>query len=80
MPPAGRGPVWPVEANLVFAIVPKALDARLKAAGAHYYVRNSASLPAGVTLGNDELLIRLVTSFATAQSEVDRFVELAAKA
>src|SRR5205823_5525055 len=33
---AGRAPVWPVEANLVFIIIPKALDARLKAAGARY--------------------------------------------
>ena len=76
---AGRAPVWPVEANLVFVLIPKALDARLKAAGARYYVRNSSSLPAGVTMGGDDVLIRLVTSFATVESEVDRFVELAAK-
>jgi threonine aldolase len=77
---AGLAPVWPVEANLVFVIIPKSLDARLRAAGASYYVRHTASLPAGVTIGPDRMLVRLVTSFATRQAEVDRIVELAAKA
>jgi threonine aldolase len=76
----GRVPVWPVEANLVFVMVPKAVEERLKAAGARYYVRNSGSLPAGAVMQPDDVLIRLVTSFATRDSEVDRFVELAAKA
>jgi threonine aldolase len=55
------------------------VDVRLRAAGAQYYSRNSDSLPAGVALRPGDALIRLVTSFATSQSEVDRFVELAAK-
>jgi threonine aldolase len=76
----GRVPVWPVEANLVFVIVPKAVEERLKAAGARYYVRSSGSLPAGAAMQPQDVLIRLVTSFATRESEVDRFVELAAKA
>ena len=77
---AGRPPVWPVEANLVFVILPKAVEARLKAAGARYYVRASESLPAGVSLGRDEVLIRLVASFATQDSEIDQFVALVGKA
>lgn len=76
----GLSPVWPVEANLVFVLIPKALDERLKAVGARYYVRNSASLPAGISQRADDRLIRLVTSFATVESEVNRFVELAANA
>jgi threonine aldolase len=36
---AGLAPVWPVEANLVFVVLPRVLDARLKAAGARYYAR-----------------------------------------
>ena len=32
----GISPVWPVEANLVFIAIPKAKEARLKAAGARY--------------------------------------------
>ena len=35
----GLAPVWPVEANLIFVALPRALDAKLKAAGADYYVR-----------------------------------------
>jgi hypothetical protein len=53
------------------------VEARLKAAGARYYVRHSDSLP--VRLEPDQCLIRLVTSFATREDEIDRFVSLAAK-
>ena len=67
---AGRPPAWPVEANLVFVVIPKAVEARLKAAGARYYVRRSES-PAGVALEPDQCLIRLVTSFATREDEID---------
>jgi len=77
---AGLKPVWPVEANLVFVILTKAVDARLRAAGARYYVRRSDSLPAGMRSGPDAMLARLVTSFATQDDEIDRFIELAAKA
>ena len=73
---AGRPPVWPVEANLVFIAVPAAVEARLKAAGARFYVRSSESLPAGTSLGPDGLLIRLVTSFATRDAEIEQFVAL----
>jgi threonine aldolase len=76
----GLAPVWPVEANLVFVSVTKAVEARLRAAGARYYVRRSESLPASASLGPDRALIRLVTSFATRDEEIDRFVALAAKA
>ena len=77
---AGLKPAWPVEANLVFVILPAPVADRLKAAGAQFYVRSSDSLPAGAALRPQQVLIRLVTSFATRESEVDRFVELAAKA
>jgi threonine aldolase len=68
----GLPPLWPVEANLVFAALPAALDAKLRAAGAQYYVRNSGSL----NLGAGKVLVRLVTSFATTQDEIGRFVGL----
>jgi threonine aldolase len=61
-----------VEANLVFVVLPRALDARLKAAGARYYARPSASLK----LSPDHILARLVTSFATQECEIDRFARL----
>ncbi len=65
-------PLWPVEANLVFIALPRALDAKLKAAGAAYYVRTSVSL----TLPADHVLARLVTSFATQHEDIERFVNL----
>jgi threonine aldolase len=68
----GLPPLWPVEANLVFIALPAALDAKLKAAGAQYYVRNSG----GLNLGAGNVLVRLVTSFATKEDEIDRFVSL----
>ena len=70
----GLRPVWPVEANLVFVVLPRALDAKLRAAGADYYVRNSESLYKGA----DNVLIRLVTSFATVEEDIERFVNLCA--
>jgi threonine aldolase len=75
---AGRPSVWPVEANLVFVVLPKALDARLKAAGAAYYIRHSESLPPAMKIGADDMLVRLVTSYATTNDEIDRFAALVA--
>jgi threonine aldolase len=72
---AGIAPVWPVEANLVFVVIPHALDTRLKAAGASYYVRPSA----GLDIGTGNVLVRLVTSFSTQDEDVDRFVNLCKK-
>ena len=68
----GLSPVWAVEANLVFVMLPRALDATLRAAGANYYVRTSR----GSDVGADKVLVRLVTSFATGQEEIERFVNL----
>ncbi len=71
----GLDPIWAVEANLVFVLLPRALDAKLKAAGANYYVRSSRSLDVGA----DKVLVRLVTSFATSGQDIERFVNLCKK-
>jgi threonine aldolase len=76
---AGITPVWPVEANLVFALFPQTLDARLKAAGAVYYARRPDNLPQSLKAAPDQLLVRMVTSFATTPEHVDRFGELLKK-
>jgi threonine aldolase len=73
----GASIVWPVEANIVFVLLPKALDAGLKAAGATYYVRPNALAGDDVAIAPDQMLVRLVTSFATTPDEIDRFVALA---
>jgi len=74
---AGRAPVWPVEANEVFVILPKAADARLKAAGSNYYEWTTDGLPPGRAVGPDEVLVRLVTSFATIPEDIERFISVA---
>lgn len=73
---AGIDPVWPVEANEVFAILPRPVDERLRAAGAKYYPWQSAALPMGASVSPDHVLVRLVTSFATTGAEVDRFADI----
>ena len=62
----------PVEANAVFVELPDPLVARLRQAGGVFH---DWQPPAG-----GRTLIRLVTSFATPDEDVDRFVELARKA
>ena len=71
---AGLPPVWPVDANLVFVVMPLTLDAKLTAAGASYYHRNGDSLD----IAADQVLVRLVTSFATAAEDIERFADLCA--
>jgi threonine aldolase len=71
---AGFAPVWPVEANEVFVMLPRLIQERLQAAGASFYSWTTKSLPAGVTLARDVGLVRLVTSFATRESEIEDFV------
>jgi threonine aldolase len=59
----------PVAANAVFAQMPKALAAKLRAAGAVFY---DWSVPEDGTV-----LARLMLSFATPEEDVARFVEIA---
>jgi threonine aldolase len=66
---AGFTPKWPVEANEVFVALPVALCDRLQAAGAVFYRWDADA--------SGDVVVRLVTSFATSAEEVDRFVELA---
>ncbi|HEX4077886.1 MAG TPA: low specificity L-threonine aldolase [Rhizomicrobium sp.] len=60
---------WPVEANAMFAWLPEGMIATLRAHGASFY---EWAPPTGA-----RTLVRLVTSFATPQSEIERFVEIA---
>jgi len=73
---AGYLAVWPVEANEVFVKFPRDLDRRLKQAGASYHPWATDSLPAGVAIGPDEMLVRLVTSFATRAEDIEEFVQI----
>ncbi len=62
---------WPTRGNEVFAVLSKAGAERLRAAGATFY---DWPAPHGVRIDAGETLIRLVTSFATAEAEVDSFL------
>ena len=60
-----------VEANEVFAVMPKASLAAFEKAGAHFY-----EWPVD-GLGDDEVHCRFVLSFATPKDHVDQFLKLA---
>ena len=67
---------YPVEANEVFAILPRPVHESLQAAGAYYYEWPGAGPSGERAVGPDEILIRLVTSFETPESDVDDFLQL----
>jgi len=74
---AGARLAWDCQANAVFPILPRALDERLRAAGAIYYPWVAAGLPEGVSVDADEVLVRMLTSFATEEAEIDRVLAAA---
>ena len=67
----------PVQANEVFAIIPRSLNDRLLASGVKFYDWMPDSLGNG-TAGN-EIFVRFVLSFATPEEEVDGFLKLVGK-
>src|SRR5262245_30164345 len=73
---AGYAPVWPVEANELFVALPHPICSQLERAGARFYPWTTQSLPKAAALAADATLVRLVTSFATTEREVERFVGL----
>jgi threonine aldolase len=73
---SGLAPLWPVEANEVFVVLPPAVDARLRAAGALYYPWLLPEAANGTASTRDGTLVRLVTSFATTAEEIERLVAI----
>ncbi|KAA2236556.1 threonine aldolase family protein [Salinarimonas soli] len=68
---------WATQANEVFAILPRSLDEALRAAGAVYHPWTPSSLPPDERVAEDEVLVRLVTSFATSPEMIDRLLAVA---
>ncbi|TCL69695.1 low specificity L-threonine aldolase [Rhizobium sp. BK251] len=65
---------WPTSANEVFAVIPKSAARNAVERGAKFY--EWPVPPATPELvGPDETLIRLVTSFATSEADVDGFLD-----
>jgi len=68
---------WQRDGNEVFCIMPKRLAAAMREAGAVFYDWTATNLAEDKSLAQDEVIARLVLSFATTGEEVDAFVGLA---
>lgn len=68
---------WDQQINQVFPIVPQSLWEHLSANGVKCIDWTEAALPPDNPAGPDELVLRLVTSFATRAGEVDALIALA---
>ncbi len=64
-----------VQANEVFAVIPRSLNEKLLASGARYYDWMPDSL--GDAISDDEIFVRFLLSFATPEKDVDQFIDLA---
>ena len=70
----------PTEVNEVFAIIPQAMAVTLRAAGGLFADWPKETAEADVAPGDGEVMVRLVTSFATTVDMVDAFLEAAQRA
>lgn len=68
---------WPVEANEVFAIMPRPLVENLRGQGAVLYDWSDAILPPDMAVAPDECLVRLVASFANQGAQVEALLAAA---
>ncbi len=73
----GRLPTKP-GGNEIFAILSKAADARLNAAGVVHYPWSVETLPEDARPGPDEILVRLICSWQTTPEEIDGFAAVLA--
>jgi len=70
--------VWPCAANELFVEMPRRTDAALRAAGARYYEWGSPAGELGARRRSSEkIFVRLVTSFATESSDIEKFLAIA---
>ena len=65
---------YPVQANMVFAIMPRQMHDRLVASGVKFHQRMSIELADQVK--ENEVIVRFVLSFATPETDIDRFLAL----
>ena len=71
---------WPRGANEVFVVLPGPIHAALQAAGVHYYPWEADNVAPEARPRPGECFVRLVCSYATTATEVDRFLAIAAGA
>jgi len=67
---------WATEANEVFAVLGVETAAALRGAGANFHVWAAETTGPDLRLGEADMLVRLVTSFATTGAEVEQFIDL----
>lgn len=67
----------PVEANEVFAVMPRTLYEALLASGARFSAWPGEGAGVG-TVAADEVFVRLLTSFRTTPQDIDRLLQVAA--
>jgi len=67
---------FPVDANEVFAILPRRMDEALRKKGARYHPWPVEAADPEHAPGDDEVMVRLVAAFATEQNTVDSFIDL----
>jgi len=72
---AGVRLAWPTQANEIFVVMPKPMQAVLEAAGAVFYEWPATAMANHEVLADDEGLVRLVTSFQTHPNEVAAFIQ-----
>ena len=65
---------WPAAANQVFAILPAQLAQSLRERGAQFYPWRGAWQDGDPVLDSNEVLVRLVTSFATTPEQIEQFL------
>ncbi len=67
--------VWPRQTNELFVVMPEKMADYLREAGADFYDWPKEALPRDVQLQNGESFVRLVTSFATEDEQINQFCE-----
>lgn len=66
---------WPTQSNEIFAILPKSAASAAEEKGARFYDwLEPRDMPE--TVEDGEILIRMVTSFATTEEDVDQFLSI----
>jgi threonine aldolase len=70
---------WPTEANEVFVVAPNATVERWRTAGAAFHEWTTRSLAPKRAPRDGETLVRLVTSFETGSTEIDRLLSICAE-
>ncbi len=71
---------WRPQVNELFVVLPRHVDAALKAAGSRYYDWGARGLRDDERPSADEIFVRLVTSFATRDFEIEHFLDIARSA